>query len=588
MRRIAVVAVACTLATAMTFLLGPGGRAAALPGPLSTGHAHLEGRCEVCHVAGPGAIQSVFQGITVSALALEQNQLCVECHSPGARPTAPHSWSETSLASAKNAHGPDSAGEPRSVSRAMTSGIPTGPSGELACATCHREHRGRHTALNELSDRQCQACHSEPFAGFEDGHPDFELRPLENTRSVIFDHASHFSKHFPERSSEDEAVDPPSLCTDCHAPDARGAGMELRSFEQICGDCHAAEIHGDARVANGLAVFGLPALDTLTLEDAKIDIGAWAADSAISESELTPFMELLLSEERQIQDALELFGALDLLDLTESTEEEQAAVGQVARAIQRVLGDLAVGGHATLERRLRSVSVTPRDQNMSALVGGLGIDTVRAAMGAWSLGQENSGADAGTPEDDPEREAWSGDGGWFRQDADFTLRYRPTGHGDRFLRAWLDLSAAATASPAGSHAVEPATRRALDAIFAALSDENAVGLCTKCHVVEHGTDGPRRVRWETAPEAVPGLGLTHFSHSSHFAAIEDEGCHTCHEPADTERPGPAADFHSIRPATCNTCHTSKGSAVRCLTCHAYHERSTPRALPNTPLIKRSR
>ena len=31
-------------------------------------------------------------------------------------------------------------------------------------------------------------------------------------------------------------------------------------------------------------------------------------------------------------------------------------------------------------------------------------------------------------------------GGWFRED--FALRYRPTGHADAFIRAWLDATAA--------------------------------------------------------------------------------------------------------------------------------------------------
>ena len=36
-----------------------------------------------------------------------------------------------------------------------------------------------------------------------------------------------------------------------------------------------------------------------------------------------------------------------------------------------------------------------------------------------------------------EGEAWAEAGGWYRED--FTLRYRPSGHADGFVRAWLDL-----------------------------------------------------------------------------------------------------------------------------------------------------
>ena len=37
-------------------------------------------------------------------------------------------------------------------------------------------------------------------------------------------------------------------------------------------------------------------------------------------------------------------------------------------------------------------------------------------------------------------------GGWYRQDSDFVLLYRPTGHADPFVCAWLEFTAQASGS----------------------------------------------------------------------------------------------------------------------------------------------
>ena len=51
---------------------------------------------------------------------------------------------------------------------------------------------------------------------------------------------------------------------------------------------------------------------------------------------------------------------------------------------------------------------------------------------------------------DRAHEAWVEVGGWYMQELEFTMRYRPSGHADPFLRAWLDLT---SAPPQGAPAV---------------------------------------------------------------------------------------------------------------------------------------
>src|SRR3989344_1131706 len=86
----------------------------------------------------------------------------------------------------------------------------------LACATCHKEHRGTEHAITALTNAQCLSCHSQSFPSFSRGHPEFETYPFQRRARVFFDHGGHFAKHFVDTKREDI-----SFAT-CHAPDASG------------------------------------------------------------------------------------------------------------------------------------------------------------------------------------------------------------------------------------------------------------------------------------------------------------------------------------------------------------------------------
>jgi len=164
-------------------------------------------------------------------------------------------------------------------------------------------------------------------------------------------------------------------------------------------------------------------------------------------------------------------------------------------------------------------------------------------------------------------EDWHISGGWYRDD--YVLRYRPTGHADGFIRAWLDLT--------GASGRRLAERRQ---VFEGLIAGKAPGLCGKCHSVDQQVDGGQKVNWLTyKPE--DGLKKSvRFSHAAHFNLVGKRGCMTCHKrdpKADYARGfkdrDPAtfnANFAPLPRAVCAECHTAAKAGDSCLTCHNYH------------------
>src|SRR5687768_12933118 len=122
-----------------------GSRAAYSSGPLSSAHAFTERRCETCHVR-----DTSFRAHVTDAA-------CITCHDGPPHPPAPIAALATAAA------------------------VPHQRAPSVACASCHREHRGP-AALASTPDGQCLDCHSgdsrtaasrAEVAGFPDGHPPF-------------------------------------------------------------------------------------------------------------------------------------------------------------------------------------------------------------------------------------------------------------------------------------------------------------------------------------------------------------------------------------------------------------------------------
>jgi hypothetical protein len=100
--------------------------------------------------------------------------------------------------------------------------------GEIACATCHVDHRGRQFAMKNVDDRECSTCHE--FRGLR-GHPEFAAVRAQATAGVgiDFDHDRHIVE---ARKARGET------CATCHrqTPDRRG--FQPLSFDRDCASCH--------------------------------------------------------------------------------------------------------------------------------------------------------------------------------------------------------------------------------------------------------------------------------------------------------------------------------------------------------------
>ena len=185
--------------------------------------------------------------------------------------------------------------------------------------------------------------------------------------------------------------------------------------------------------------------------------------------------------------------------------------------------------------------------------------------------------------DDPENlatgEDWSMAGGWYGDE--FTLRYRPTGHADRFIRAWLDVTGQA-ALPG-----EAVARQ----IFESLASDKSPGLCAKCHSIDADTDGRLSVNWRGARLARGDNPFTVFSHTSHFSLLDEKGCLTCHtfdkdakylDSFKDRNPATfASNFKQIPRQLCAACHTAAAAGESCLICHNYHIGKVIPALSST-------
>jgi hypothetical protein len=168
-----------------------------------------------------------------------------------------------------------------------------------------------------------------------------------------------------------------------------------------------------------------------------------------------------------------------------------------------------------------------------------------------------------------EAEEWVSSGGWYRPDAEFILYYRPGGHADPFIKAWID---------AAGHLADENGKAVLKTIAAPKSP----GLCIKCHSVDETPEGKLITQWEPARFDPRKHEATKFNHTAHFSLLSEHGCQTCHvlAPQNDYRASyaettPVGTYHSnfqaLAKATCASCHQSEIAGESCQLCHNYHQ-----------------
>ncbi len=628
-------AAAVTLGAVLALLAGPWfeetRRSVLLPGDLTRGHAAID-ECAACHVegtAGEGEMAAAGAGAAAGPdtasgeegdgaaadgtgagdadgaeaaaggaagdphAGLDPSARCMTCHVPGGeRPLSPHGLSRDTLdaiARGMEERGVDDAAPLALRLAALGPEPPGGPGEGLACATCHREHRGRDARLTEMGNLRCQSCHSVRFAGFDRGHPELDLPGPREELPYRFDHAAHEAEHFPDEDAE-------FTCAGCHggAPEAGPAAgsMGEKSFETMCGDCHTGEIREGA-----LTLVQIPGIDYRILSENGVSVGAWPVDAGIDVvTPISPVTRALLAADSTAAEDLRTLQGVDLTFVEGLGSDILRAAGDLAWQVKELFRDLSDGGRDALVDRLeRGLGVELTGREAVALADQRSADeprprqpawltAVRSARAAWLPGLEGelSRREAGaTPpldvlEDygpvDPAPE------GWMIDSFDFTVRYLPRGHADPFLRTLTEVSA--RAAPADSQAAR---------LFDLLTSEDGPVSCGKCHTPaadrspggasepaaegraagagpggaagrDVGAEGRRASLWTEGTVGLDLGPLTRFDHGPHRVVA----CRDCHT---VEPEG------GIRPAgrkTCASCHGSDRASASCLNCHAYH------------------
>lgn len=620
-RRLARWVLALTVGVLALGLGGPSVQSFVEPGARTFAHSQI-GECAECHAAadiGPS-------GWLAAALHdSADGERCLACHDVGEATFEPHGLKPAALLRLRaETAGAELAGAGWPVVLASR-WIDARP-GALQCGVCHREHRGQAADLTQITAGRCQVCHSQQFRSLASGHPEFTRYPADRRSRIQFDHVSHFGKHF----REPDVADAPQSCARCHRPDLRGQQMIVRPFAETCGGCHDADIAGDKRPdARGLAVLVVPGLDLETLRKGAEGVGEWPE---FAEGRVAPLTDLLLRADAAYVLAREQLRDTDLEDLADAGDAQVAAARQVAWAFKRLVDALQRQGSMELSRRLKGMGMpagmapdltgrlpgglvdeaqrawfpqlagelrklqagervatvalrpppAPKTAPAAALpaaadedlFGGGLLDAEPAAAAAVPAASAPA-ASAALPAMSPEERM--GFGGWYLDD--YVLRYRPQGHADPFLHAWLDAA--------------PAT-----GAFARLADPKGPGACTKCHSVDAVGGAAPQVNWAPKKPDPRRHPFTVFSHTAHFSLLGERGCATCHEldrAADfaaafkgTDPRAFASNFGTPPRAACAQCHTPKIAGDDCMLCHRYHVGEFEATTPETALSPRAR
>ncbi len=351
-----------------------------MPGPLASAHGAIE-KCSACHTKSGKGKLSWLHGL-VAGDPLADSKACLTCHKMPDTAFNAHSASAEALKQSTTRLTKVAAGSPVPQSaRAQSTAFPTHDmvARGLYCATCHQEHQGVSFNLNKISNEQCRSCHVVKFDSFDGNHPKFENYPFKRRKRIIYDHAGHFGKHYPEVAKKDPARRIPETCSSCHDSREDKRVMAVAPFEKTCTGCHLDQIVGKERASGpkGIAFLSLPGLDLQTLKKKNAPIGEWpdASDAA-----LTPFMQVMIGRDERGRALIKTVDTLKLQDLTAASDDQIKAVTTLVWEIKGlfyalikgkasdVLGNFNIGGGAKLSANLVAdlTASIPRDVVMSA------------------------------------------------------------------------------------------------------------------------------------------------------------------------------------------------------------------------------
>jgi hypothetical protein len=394
-----------------------------MPGPLSSSHGAIE-NCSACHTNSGSGKLSWLHGL-LAGDPLADSKACLTCHKMPNTAFNAHGASAKALKQSTQRLTKIAADTPAPQwARTQNIAFPARDvvAGGLACATCHQEHQGVDFHLINISNEQCHSCHAVKFDSFDGHHPEFESYPFKRRTRIVYDHAAHFDKHFPEVANKDPTRRIPATCSSCHNSSADRRIMAVAPFEQTCTACHLDQIIGKERVSGpkGVAFLTLPGLDLRTLEKKNALIGEWPD---ASDAELTPFMKVMISRNERGRALIKTVNNLNLQDLHDASDDQIKAVTTLVWEIKGlfyalisakasdVLADLDIGSGAKLGANLVAdlTANIPRDVVISAQqqwLPNLATEMGDQKQSAWSTAitvsgsaspEEPSAADAPAP-----------------------------------------------------------------------------------------------------------------------------------------------------------------------------------------------
>lgn len=358
-----------------------------MPGPLTSAHASLQS-CSACHANSGFGKWTWLRGL-IGGKPHGDSKACAGCHSIGEHAFNAHG-ARLDVLKRSTRHA-----EKRAATIAMA--IPKSamlqsmafPASQMSargieCATCHQEHQGAQFELTAMSDEQCRSCHTIKFDSFDRDHPAFDGYPFTRRTRIIYDHASHFSKHFPEVAKKSPTKNIPQTCANCHVTgaDAGKSFMGVATFEQACAACHANQINGNERAIGpkGIAFLTVPGLDVQTLKSRNANIGEWPEDS---EAALSPFMKVMLSRTKRGRALLTAVAGLNLQDLSRANAAQMTAVSNFVWEIKSLFNDMLSNGAGSALRGLKDANGVLSADAVADLTAHLPHDAILAAQREW-------------------------------------------------------------------------------------------------------------------------------------------------------------------------------------------------------------
>ena len=386
-----------------------------MPGPLVSAHGTIE-KCSACHTtSGDGKLSWLHSLVAGDPVA--DSNACLTCHKMPATAFNAHGASRDVLEqSTKRLLKVAAQTRAPQWARAQNAAFSTHDmvARGLYCATCHREHQGANFNLRKISNEQCQSCHVVKFDSFDRRHPEFTNYPFKRRTPIIYDHAGHGGKYFPDVAKKVPTRRIPATCSSCHNSNDDRRLMVVAPFEQTCSGCHLGQITGKDRVSGpkGIAFLTVPGLDLQTLKQKNASIGEWPA---ASEAELTPFMKVMISRNERGRAVINAVERLNLQDLSNASDDQIQAVTDLVWEIKRLFYALIWGKASDVLGNLNIDCEAKLSENLVAdLTASIPRDVVISAHQQWlpNLGTEM----ANRPEtsDPGEQSCWIGTvGGWI-------------------------------------------------------------------------------------------------------------------------------------------------------------------------------